>query len=68
VRAGATVGPLASVGHDAIVGAGTVVERAVVHSGARVGEDCELRDVVIGADYDVPDGTVPLAGSLHGHA
>jgi mannose-1-phosphate guanylyltransferase len=68
VRAGATVGPLASVGHDAIVGAGTVVERAVVHSGARVGEDCELRDVVIGADFDVPDGTVPLAGSLHGHA
>lgn len=68
VRAGATVGPLASVGHDAVVGAGTVVERAVVHSGARVGEGCELRDVVIGADFDVPDGMVPLAGSLHGHS
>jgi mannose-1-phosphate guanylyltransferase len=68
VREGATVGPLASVGHDAVVGAGTVVERAVVHSGARVGEGCELRDVVIGADFDVPDGAVPLSGSLHGHS
>jgi mannose-1-phosphate guanylyltransferase len=68
VRTGATVGPLASIGHDAVVGGGTVVERAVVHSGARVGEGCELRDVVIGTDFDVPDGMVPLAGSLHGHS
>jgi mannose-1-phosphate guanylyltransferase len=67
VRAGATVGPLATIGHGATVGANSIVERAVVQAGARVGEGCELRDVVIGPDFDVPDGAVPLAGSLHGN-
>jgi mannose-1-phosphate guanylyltransferase len=67
LRAGATVGPLASIGHGAIVGAGSTVERAVLQAGARVGEGCELRDVVIGPGYELPDGAVPLAGSLHGH-
>ena len=68
VRAGASVGPHASVGHGAVIGAGSTVERAVVHAGARVGEGCELRDVVVGPDFELPDGTVPAAGSLHGHA
>jgi mannose-1-phosphate guanylyltransferase len=68
VRAGATVGPLASVGHGATIGAGSTVERAVIHSGARVGEGCELRDVVIGPDFELPDGTVPASGSLHGNS
>jgi NDP-sugar pyrophosphorylase family protein len=67
LRAGATVGPLASIGHGAVVGAGSSVERAVLQAGARVGEGCELRDVVIGPDYELPDGAAPLAGSLHGH-
>jgi mannose-1-phosphate guanylyltransferase len=67
VRSGATVGPLASIGHGAIVGAGSTVERAVVQAGARVGEGCEVRDVVIGPGFELPDGAVPLAGSLHGH-
>jgi mannose-1-phosphate guanylyltransferase len=66
VRAGATVGPLASIGHGAIVGAGSIVERAVVQAGARVGEGCEVRDAVIGPDFELPAGSVPLAGSLHG--
>ena len=60
LRAGATVGPLASIGHGAIVGAGSSVERAVLQAGARVGEGCELRDVVIGPDYELPDGAAPL--------
>jgi mannose-1-phosphate guanylyltransferase len=67
VRAGAVVGPFASIGHGATVGAGSVVERAVVHAGARVGEGCELRDVVIGGGFELPDGAVPPAGSLHAH-
>jgi mannose-1-phosphate guanylyltransferase len=67
VRAGATIGPLASIGHGATIGAGSVVERAVVQAGACVGEGCEVRDVVIGPDFELPDGAVPLAGSLHGH-
>ena len=56
VRAGARVGPLACIGAGAIVGAGSVVERAVVQAGARVGEGCEIRDVVIGPSFELPDG------------
>ena len=67
VCVGAVVGPLATIGHGATVGAGSVVERAVVQAGARVGEGCEVRGVVIGPDFDVPDGAVPLAGSIHGN-
>ena len=67
VRAGATVGPLASIGHGATIGAGSIVERAVVQAGARVGEGCEVRDVVIGPGFELPDGAVPPAGTLHGN-
>jgi mannose-1-phosphate guanylyltransferase len=67
VRAGATVGPLTSIGHGAEVGSGSVVERAVVQAGARVGEGCEVRDTVVGPGFELPDGAVPLAGSIHGH-
>jgi mannose-1-phosphate guanylyltransferase len=66
VREGAVVGPLATVGHGATVGARSVVERAVVQAGAQVGDGCELRDVVIGPGFELPAGTVPLAGSIHG--
>lgn len=68
VRAGAVVGPLSSIGHGAQIGAGSIVERAVVQAGARVGERCELRDVVVGVDFELAAGTVPLAGSLLGHS
>jgi mannose-1-phosphate guanylyltransferase len=66
VHAGARIGPLASIGHGAVIGARSVVERAVVQAGARVGEDCAIRGCVVGAGYELPDGAVPLAGSLVG--
>jgi mannose-1-phosphate guanylyltransferase len=67
VRAGAVVGPLSSIGHGAVIGARSIVERAVVAAGARVGDDCEVRDTVIGPGFELADRAVPLAGSIHGH-
>lgn len=67
VRTGATVGPFSSIGHGAVIGAGSVIERAVVQAGARVGEGCQVRDTVIGPGFELPDGAVPQAGSIHGH-
>jgi mannose-1-phosphate guanylyltransferase len=64
VHADARIGPLACIGHGAVVGAGSVVERAVVQAGARVGDGCAIHDCVIGPGFELPDGTVPLAGSL----
>jgi mannose-1-phosphate guanylyltransferase len=49
IAEGAHVGSLAVLGEDVIVGEGSVVERAVVLKGARIGEDCVLRGCIIGA-------------------
>jgi mannose-1-phosphate guanylyltransferase len=48
IDAGAQVGSLAVLGRDVRVGAGAVVERAVVMDGARIGEGCVLRDCILG--------------------
>jgi mannose-1-phosphate guanylyltransferase len=66
VRAGACVGPLACIGVGAVIGAESVVERAVVQAGARVGDGCEIRHVVIGPSVELADGSVPASGSLVG--
>jgi len=46
---GAQVGPLAVIGHDAVVDAGAVVERAVILQGAQVDEHAHVRDAVVSA-------------------
>ncbi len=47
VAEGARVGGLVVLGEDVSIGAGSVVERAVILRGARIGERCELRDCII---------------------
>jgi mannose-1-phosphate guanylyltransferase len=66
LHAGVRVGPLASIGHGAVIGTGSVVERAVVQAGARVGEGCTIRDCVVGEGFELGDGAVPVAASLLG--
>ncbi len=54
----------AVIGLGATVGAGSVVERAVVLDGARVGADCVLRDCIVSPGAAVPDGTVAVPGTI----
>jgi mannose-1-phosphate guanylyltransferase len=53
VGKGAHVGSLAVLGHDVSVGAGSVVERAVILNGAEIGEGCTLRDCIVAAGCQV---------------
>ncbi len=54
----------AVLGPGASVGAGSVVERAVVLDRARVGTDCVLRDCVVIPGAVVPDGTTAQPGTI----
>lgn len=54
------------VSRDVRVGRGAVVEHSVLLPGARIGEDCWIRNAVIVAGCEVPAGTVVDAGSGNG--
>ena len=66
IAAGAQVGGLAVLGRDVRVGAGALVERAVVMAGARVGEDCVLRDCILGPGVSVGPRTHVTGGAVLG--
>ncbi|HEY2141683.1 MAG TPA: NDP-sugar synthase [Solirubrobacteraceae bacterium] len=66
VAAGAHVGSLVVLGHDVSVGAGSVVERAVILNGAEIGEGCELRDCIVAAGCRVGDRTQIIGGAVLG--
>ena len=66
IAAGAHVGSLAVIGDDVAVGAGSIVERAVVLHGARIGEHCVLRDCIVGPGAVVGDRTQIIGGAMLG--
>jgi mannose-1-phosphate guanylyltransferase len=66
IAEGAHVGSLAVLGEDVVVGAGSVVERAVVLKGARIGEDCVLRGCIVGAGVQIGDRSQVIGWSMLG--
>ena len=54
------------IGDDVAVGAGSIVERAVVLRGARIGEHCVLRDCIVGPGAVVGDRSQIIGGAMLG--
>ena len=66
VEEGARVGSLVVLGEDVHIGAGSVVERAVLLDGVRIGRSCELRDCILAPGAVVGDGTKVTGGAVLG--
>jgi mannose-1-phosphate guanylyltransferase len=66
VEVGAHVGSLVVLGADVSVGAGSVVERAVVLEGTQIGAGCELRNCIVAGGCRVGDGTKITGGAVLG--
>ncbi len=62
----AHVGSLVVLGEDVSIGAGSVVERAVILQGTRIGPGCVLRDCVVAAGCDVGAETKITDGAVLG--
>jgi mannose-1-phosphate guanylyltransferase len=56
VHPDASVGPLVILGPGASIGKGARVDRAVLHRGARVGEDTVVEDSILGPESEVGSG------------
>jgi len=66
IAEGASVGSLAVLAADVCVGAGSVVERAVVLEGARIGDGCVLRDCIVGPRARIGDRSQVVDGAMLG--
>jgi mannose-1-phosphate guanylyltransferase len=66
IAEGARVGSLAVLGHHVRVGAGAVVERAVVLQGAEIGEGAVVRDCIVAAGARIGDHTIVDGGAVIG--
>jgi mannose-1-phosphate guanylyltransferase len=66
VAAGAQVGSLVVIAADVSIGRGSTVERAVILGGTQVGEDCELRDCIIGPGCRLGSGCKITGGAVLG--
>jgi mannose-1-phosphate guanylyltransferase len=66
IAEGAHVGSLVVLGEDVAVGAGSVVERAVILEGTQIGPGCELRDCIVAAGCRVGAGTKITGGAVLG--
>ncbi len=54
------------IGAGVQIGAGSIVERAVVLDGARIGEDCVLRDCIVAPGATVGDRSQVIGGAMLG--
>jgi len=63
---GAHVGPQCVLGPQCSVGAGSTLERSVLHERVRVGSDCFVREAVLAAGVRVGDGARIEAGAMVG--
>ncbi len=63
---GAHVGSLVVLGENVSIGAGSVVERAVILSGTQIGAGCELRDCILAPDCRVGPRTKITGGAVLG--
>jgi mannose-1-phosphate guanylyltransferase len=66
IAGGAHVGSLAVLGDGVTVGAGAVVERAVVLAGTDIGPHCVVRDSIIGAGGRIGAHSQVTAGAVLG--
>jgi mannose-1-phosphate guanylyltransferase len=66
VAPGAHVGSLVVLGEEVSVGAGSVVERAVVLAGTKIEDDCELRDCIVGPSCRIGHGSRISGGAVLG--
>jgi mannose-1-phosphate guanylyltransferase len=66
ITSGARIGPLSVLGRRCLVGAGTHVERAVLHDEVRVGEECHVTEAVLAHGARVGDRARVLPGAILG--
>ncbi len=66
VARGARVGSLVVLDRNVSVGAGSTVERAVVLEGTQIGENCELRDCIVGPGCRIGRGCTVTGGAVLG--
>jgi mannose-1-phosphate guanylyltransferase len=66
VAAGAHVGSLVVLGQGVTVGAGSIVERAVIMNGTDVGAGCTLRDCIVAAGCRIGEGSQITDGAVLG--
>ena len=66
ITSGARIGPLSVLGRRCLVGAGTHVERAVLHDEVRVGADCTVIEAILARGARVGDGARVRPGAIIG--
>jgi mannose-1-phosphate guanylyltransferase len=66
IAQGAHVGSLVVLGDGVTVGRGSTVERCVVLQGTEIGEDCVLRDCIVGPGVRIGDRSQVLDGAVLG--
>jgi mannose-1-phosphate guanylyltransferase len=66
VAVGAHVGSLVVLGQGVTVGAGSIVERAVIMNGTDVGAGCTLRDCIVAAGCRIGEGSQITDGAVLG--
>lgn len=62
IEPGAVIGPTVSLGQNVTVGANAIVERSIVDTDARIGQNATLVDCIVGQGARIGAGTVAPGG------